>query len=231
MEPGAPQGAAPWAARPPLQAGADRSRGEVAPRTRRPGGRRQWGLSRGVLDRHLQRRYSAEVDLVRRVGEQGTARPRQLGGIARKPENRAGIEEQLHEVLRSKASSSQSGRGSKKLGGPLKVPLASPTGRRLVRLRGHGRISAIGTLRRQSTTASPRSSKLKRMTLASRCPGISWISRMSAGTLQTGLSKQRVERFSQRDALALHPPGCLSDFRRTAANPQASFLDEPQWTS
>ena len=109
-----------------------------------------------ILDRDLPRRERAEVDLVRRGAARCARHRRQLGVVGRQPEKRAGVDQELHDGSSSTPNARRisSGSGSKKLSGTL-IPRSIPTGRSSAGGFGSARISAIGTLRRHSTTVCP----------------------------------------------------------------------------
>src|ERR1035438_8924980 len=113
----------------------------------------QAGYSR-VLNSDFPCRDRAQKDFVSGIAEQLSRSPGKLSGTRSDPQERAGIQEQSH-VLPSNASTSSSGKGLKNDFGILSLFLASPMGRLDCRIRGRGRISAIGVFRLQSMMVSP----------------------------------------------------------------------------
>ena len=109
-----------------------------------------------VLDRTLPRRESAEVDLVLGVAALRSSGRGQPWIVSSQPEKSTGVEQESPpgSLPPSNASRRSSGRGSKKLAG-MTIPRSIPTGRACAGRLGTGRISTIGTLRRQRRTVSP----------------------------------------------------------------------------
>ena len=122
-----------------------------------------------VLDRNLPGRERAQIDGVPRIAAGGQGRARELRVRRRQPEEGAGVGEELHysppmprRRLRTPPNgrASSSGSGSKKLSGTV-IPRSMPMGRCSAGVACIGRISAIGTLRRQSVMVSPDSTRAR----------------------------------------------------------------------
>src|SRR5450432_4043308 len=97
-------------------------------RNKRGGLARERQLTERVLDGDLPGGDGAQIDVVVRIRERLPRHARQRAIARRDPEEGAGIEEELHEPPRNAVTIS-SGSGSKKRGGILSSPRASPMGR------------------------------------------------------------------------------------------------------
>jgi len=114
--------------------------------------RRLWQgqFAESILDSDLPSRNRTEEYLVGGILEGLPGLPRECGVIRDDPEKRAGVEQEPQSSAPSNRRTSASGSGSKKPEGTWKLSLPRPMGRGACGLACSGRISAMGTLRRQS---------------------------------------------------------------------------------